>query len=558
MKSIQRRTWQQDFRKDFRDKWEAGQRNYTCVATPASGKTLATADVGGDVLKEHVVERLVIAVPSKTLKTQWAKALHEEGISINPKWEGDAPENADDFQGVAVTYHSLVTQKEIHRVLCARRRTLVVFDEIHHLGKERAWGDAALQAFEPARLRLGLSGTPFRSDEGFIPFVRYDDAGVAVADYGYSYSRALSDQVCREVSFPNYGGEARWLGRYGEQQAAIHEPLREGLDSERVRAFLDPDLDAMRVMCEKAHQQLTDVRQSGHRDAGGLLIASDIREAERFHRLLTRVTGEKPMLVVSDHEDATTVDAYKGSAHRWLVAVKMVSEGVDIDRLRVLVYATNTMTELYFRQAVGRVLRMIKGIEAQLAYVFIPQHPTLAKWATKMLAEVDEHRARQKKPDPPPRPPGPDKPTYIFQPLETKAFESGATFNGESFTVAEMAVAHQVKARIRTHSNLQDEQVAYILRTAQQFQESPPEADTSASGTDRPVWEELEALRRQCAKLASRRDILLGLEPGETHKEWIRRGGMPAAQADRADQRRKYEWLISDLKDYRGSDYSDR
>ncbi len=35
----------------------------------------------------------------------------------------------------------------------------------------------------------------------------------------------------------------------------------------------------------------------------------------------------------------------------------MISEGVDIRRLRILVYATNIVTELAFRQITGRIVR---------------------------------------------------------------------------------------------------------------------------------------------------------------------------------------------------------
>ena len=55
----------------------------------------------------------------------------------------------------------------------------------------------------------------------------------------------------------------------------------------------------------------------------------------------------------------------------------MVSEGVDIPRLRVGVYATTTSTELFFRQAVGRLVRWTRGVPRQRAWLFIPDDPRL-------------------------------------------------------------------------------------------------------------------------------------------------------------------------------------
>ena len=43
----------------------------------------------------------------------------------------------------------------------------------------------------------------------------------------------------------------------------------------------------------------------------------------------------------------------------------MVSEGVDIPRLRVGVFATTTTTELFFRQAVGRLVRWTPGVRTR-------------------------------------------------------------------------------------------------------------------------------------------------------------------------------------------------
>lgn len=70
-----------------------------------------------------------------------------------------------------------------------------------------------------------------------------------------------------------------------------------------------------------------------------------------------------------------------------MVAVRMVSEGVDIPRLCVGVYATSTSTPLFFAQAIGRFVRARK--RGETASVFLPSVPTLMGHASEMEEERD-------------------------------------------------------------------------------------------------------------------------------------------------------------------------
>ena len=55
----------------------------------------------------------------------------------------------------------------------------------------------------------------------------------------------------------------------------------------------------------------------------------------------------------------------------------MVSEGVDIPRLRVGVYATAAKTPLIFRQIVGRFVRTIPGRGLDMSWLYLPADPVL-------------------------------------------------------------------------------------------------------------------------------------------------------------------------------------
>jgi hypothetical protein len=99
--------------------------------------------------------------------------------------------------------------------------------------------------------------------------------------------------------------------------------------------------------------------------------------------------------VSDDPLSSTRIARFAASSEPWIVAVRMVSEGVDIPRLRVGVYATTTTTELFFRQAVGRFVRWTPGVARQKAYLFIPDDARLRTWATQ-IADARRHSLRRR------------------------------------------------------------------------------------------------------------------------------------------------------------------
>ena len=83
-------------------------------------------------------------------------------------------------------------------------------------------------------------------------------------------------------------------------------------------------------------------------------------------------------------------DPHKRSS--WIVAVDMISEGVDIPNLTHLVYATNKKTVMYFLQSIGRVIRMSKAEGMKTldeAWIFFPSDPSLKKVIQTLLSQID-------------------------------------------------------------------------------------------------------------------------------------------------------------------------
>jgi len=370
-------------------------RDFLAVATPGAGKTTFALTAVRRALAQRRVRRFVVVVPTQHLKLQWANAAERFDIHIDPDWSGADGGLPSDVHGAAVTYQQVAAGPAELRSLA--RGAFVVLDEIHHAADSRSWGDGVRHAFEVAALRLSLSGTPFRSDQSTIPFVRYEGE-LARADYEYGYGEAMRDaRVVRPIYFPRINGQMEWTAADGQTRShSFDDPLGRTLSSQRLRTALSLEGEWLPAVLGQAHRQLEHLRGRDRR-AGGLVIAVDQDHARGIARLMWDQLGVRPTLATSD--DPRASDKIAGFAEDdspWIVAVRMVSEGVDIPRLRVGVYATNTGTDLFFRQAVGRLVRWSGSLSKQTAYMFIPDDPRLRGYAHG-IAEQRRHSLR--KPD---------------------------------------------------------------------------------------------------------------------------------------------------------------
>lgn len=362
--------------------------SFLASATPAAGKTTFGLRVAWEMLSSGRVSRVVVVAPTTHICRQWAADAARYGIDLEPnRPNADGPEPPD-FHGVTVTYQTVAAGPGVHADAAARRPTLVIADEPHHMGDQASWGVSARRAFDHATFRLLLSGTPFRSDNDAIPWVKYDDEGVSSADYTYGYPQALVDRVCRPITFLPYDGEMEWESEGKVWTADFDLVLPAAEAARRLRTALAADGEWMGEVLRDADARLTEVRAAGHPDAGGLVIASDQDHARAIARRLGSITGEQPEVVMSDEPGASArIAAFSAGDQRWLVSVLMVSEGVDIPRLRVGVYATAARTELFFRQVVGRFIRTTPSPRRQMSYLLLPADGRLKQLAFEIERE---------------------------------------------------------------------------------------------------------------------------------------------------------------------------
>ena len=391
------RAWQVEaldryFSLDGPDGVGAGPRDFLAAATPGAGKTTFALRLATELLRRRVIDRIVVVAPTEHLKTQWADAAARVSIRLDPAFSNRHVAPARHYHGVAVTYAQVAVKASVHQRVTEDARTLVILDEVHHGGDALSWGDALREAYGRATRRLLLSGTPFRSDTSPIPFVEYhpDENGIRLSrtDYGYGYGRALADGVVRPVIFLVYAGRMRWRTRTGdEMEAQLGQDNTKDITAQAWRTALDPEGEWIPAVLRSADRRLTEVREQVP-DAGGLVIATDQTAARAYAAILHGLTGEAPAVVLSDEAEASArIEAFARSTTRWMVAVRMVSEGVDVPRLAVGVYATSASTPLFFAQAIGRFVRARR--RGETASVFLPHVPQLMALAGELERQRD-------------------------------------------------------------------------------------------------------------------------------------------------------------------------
>ncbi|HEX2247242.1 MAG TPA: DEAD/DEAH box helicase, partial [Arthrobacter sp.] len=382
------RQWQAEALEKY---FSMAPQDFLAVATPGAGKTTFALRVATELVERGTINRIVVVAPTDHLKRQWADAAARVGLSIDPNFKNSDGAHGRDFIGVAVTYAQVAMKPMLHRAKTEAAKTLVILDEIHHGGDALSWGDGIREAFEPATRRLALTGTPFRSDTAAIPFVEYaeDKDGIrrSKSDYTYGYCNALRDHVVRPVIFMAYSGQMRWRTSAGEEYAASlgEAAVTKDITAQAWRTALNPQGQWIPSVLAAADKRLTEVRRAVP-DAGGLVIATDHDDARAYAGQLSRITGESPTVILSDDAGASEkIEEFSASDSRWMVAVRMVSEGVDVPRLSVGVYATSTATPLFFAQAVGRFVRA--RTRGETASVFLPSVPNLMALANQLELE---------------------------------------------------------------------------------------------------------------------------------------------------------------------------
>jgi superfamily II DNA or RNA helicase len=388
-------------------------RHFLINAAPGSGKTIAACAIANALLARDVIDRIIVIAPRSEVVNQWAQdfsSVVQRTMLKVTSADGDIAALDVD---VCATWAAIQGLSNEFKKLCTSQRTLVICDEHHHAAIEAAWGSSADSAFADATFVLVLTGTPIRSDGKKSVWLAYDDAGAIdhpeEGTYTLTYGSAVDLEYCRPVTFHRHeglfnvdleGGEV--INISSKRRAELTPELKRIPGLQRALNFYalacTPQYEKdgktpLRAgyqgsMLDAASQQLAELRDRMP-NAGGLVIAPSIEIAKYFVSLIELVEGETPILVHSQMLSADKrIDAFRRGSKRWLVSVAMVSEGVDIPRLRVLIYLSSSLTELAFRQAIGRVVRTDGPNDDTYAYVVMPSFNVLEEYALRIENEM--------------------------------------------------------------------------------------------------------------------------------------------------------------------------
>jgi superfamily II DNA or RNA helicase len=457
-----------------------GNQDALIVGSVGSGKTWFALNFAKMLLKTGRISRIVIGVPSRRLIKQWAAVATDLGLNLHEVANNSALEKGlpDDAHGYIVTYHSIARWPDLHATCVHAVPTLVIFDEIHHLGDEdhTEWGPKCRVAFSSVFFRLALSGTPYRSSQRPIPFVRYrssegsNDERLLDADYTYSYGTAVADGVCRRIHFVPFDGPIEYKHNGKLYTHSFADVLPPPLTSARLNAASTAvntegtQNNLLAKMLHDANVRLTDLRNvGGHKAAGGFVIAHSVEQARSIAKLLQVLTGTKPIVVVNEDDRAQEqIEAFSNGESRWLVSVRMISEGVDIPRLRVLCYLSQITEELFFTQAWGRIVRLMKGILGE-SYVFFFQDARLVAHAKAVEAEI--LRAIKEKQEREPR----DRSDLLNEPglgvelIQADGDEQDNIVAGETFLPSDIQAAESLRT---SHPKLAEFSILDLARFA--------------------------------------------------------------------------------------------
>lgn len=520
------RLWQQE----FAEQW--GKRDggaFLAVVIPGGGKTMAALEQAQKWMAAGPDRRLIVVVPTTNLKEQWRDEASKFGIDLQTKEFGT--NFKDGFRGGVATYSLVANQPLVFRKLVAVAPTMVVFDEVHHCGDEAHFGVNIREAFELAAERLLLSGTAWRSDGTPIPWVKYDGNGFAVADYSYDYPHALNDDVVRFLVFDYSRGTITQDGT-GNSQTLSSESAEDAA-SRMLRRLLDPRGQFVREQIRLAHQKLLEVRAT-QPDAGALAACVDQAHAIAVAQTIRDVTGCEPSLIVSDADiENDTVKGYRNSKREWVVAVRKVSEGTDIKRLQVLCYLTTTVSELFFRQLIGRVSRF-RGLDDREAYVFLPADPRLIACAKNIenaqvqalreQAEADQRESQE-----------------FDQQLPVESFTT--THGGTEFVmVGGEFVSEEVARQLSTIAeqfSTPMEKVLGILRTGQAIEAVTTKTNQNSQQASKE--EVVDHLRKKCSQVAFRLSKRRNVHVGSIHKKF-----KPQDQMSESELRAKLRQLAEE------------
>ena len=422
MNNIKLRPWQQEAHAKALNWWadESNNKNFIINAAPGSGKTLCSAFIAKTLLENKIIDQVIVIAPRTEVVKQWANDFKLVTGRYMDKVTESQIESLDDNTDLAATWAALDGLTPHLTKLCRTKKILVICDEHHHAANDASWGKNAELSFANSKYTLILTGTPIRSDGKDSVWIETGNSGISFPKdgiYTLTYGEAINLGYCRPATFHRHEGKYKVKLADGKE-ALVSSKSKVDLPSDfpEIKA-LEKALNFYSLACKPQYladgttpnmqgyqasmidhgiRKLDEIRYRLP-NAGGLVIAPNIEMAEYMAKILEEIEGEKPILVHSQLTNAESqIEKFKNTDKKWIVSVNMISEGVDIKRLRVLVYLPFSQTELSFRQALGRVVRTNGPDDDSHAYIVMPILKTLDEYAKRVEKEMPPKFTKEK------------------------------------------------------------------------------------------------------------------------------------------------------------------
>lgn len=381
------RLWQIECSEKALRKYRENQSHFFCQATPGAGKTVLAAIIASRLLQDDMVDLVLCFSPSLTVSDGMKRTFSQ---ILNCTFNGRLGSI-----GQSLTYQSIQFLNEEFWQTLRNHRVFVVFDEIHHCsGAEtenaNVWGHQILTKIQNlATYTLAMSGTPWRSDSLPIVMGRYSGPdGRLLLDYQYTLKQAITDKVCRAPKIVLVDNEHLSItsDEKVESFSSILEMMKQTKTSYQ---SVIHNLEAMEYLLGLACNKLTEIRIHSP-NAGGLVVASSIQHAQTIKKILSQKYAQTVSIVTYRHEEPLAeIERYRQNDSQWIVSVGMISEGTDIPRLQVCCHMSSVKTDLYFRQVLGRILRVNESINQQ-AWLFTFAEQSLIDFSERIEQDIPE------------------------------------------------------------------------------------------------------------------------------------------------------------------------
>lgn len=381
------REWQIECSEKALRKYREHQNHFFCQATPGAGKTVLAAMVASRLLEDDMADLVLCFSPSLTVSDGIKRTFSR---ILNCTFNGGLGSI-----GQSLTYQSIQFLNDEFWQTLSNYRVFVVFDEIHHCsGTEtenaNVWGQQILTKIQKlATYTLAMSGTPWRSDSLPIVMGQYSNPeGQLLVDYQYTLKQAIADKVCRSPKIVLVDNEN--LSVTNEEKVESFSSILEMIKQTKASyQSVIHNQEAMEYLLGLGCKKLAEIRIQSP-SAGGLVVASSVQHAQTIKKILHQKYVQTVSIVTYRHEEPLAeIERYRRNGSQWIVSVGMISEGTDIPRLQVCCHMSAVKTELYFRQVLGRILRVNDAINQQ-AWLYTFAEKSLIDFSERIEQDIPE------------------------------------------------------------------------------------------------------------------------------------------------------------------------